>query len=124
MVVWRNLFVLMICVYGTPFTASGGAKNPPNIVLLMCDDLGYGDTGFNGNATIHTPNLDRMAKAGARLDRFYVGSPLCVPSRAGLLTGRIAIRCGISNHRGARRNQRVAAQHECHVPRVHRKQNG
>ncbi len=42
-----------------------------------------------------------MAKAGARLDRFYVGSPLCVPSRAGFLTGRIATRCGISNHRNA-----------------------
>ncbi|TWU31742.1 sulfatase-like hydrolase/transferase [Novipirellula artificiosorum] len=63
--------------------------------------LAGGDVGYNGHPHIKTPDLDQMAKSGARLDRFYVGSPLCVPSRAGLLTGRIATRCGISNHRGA-----------------------
>jgi len=73
----------------------------PNVILCMADDLGWGDTGYNGHPHIKTPNLDQMAKAGARLDRFYVGSPLCVPSRAGFLTGRIAARCGISNHRGS-----------------------
>lgn len=76
-------------------------SNRPNIILCMADDLGWGDVGYNGHPHIKTPNLDAMAKAGARLDRFYVGSPLCVMSRAGLLTGRIATRCGISNHRGA-----------------------
>lgn len=72
----------------------------PNVILCMADDLGWGDVGYNGHPHIKTPNLDQMAAAGARLDRFYVGSPLCVPSRAGFLTGRIATRCGISNHRG------------------------
>ncbi len=95
MVVWRNLFVLMICVYGAPFTASGAAKDPPNIVLLMCDDLGYGDTGFNGNATIHTPNLDRMAQLGVRLTNFHSGAAVCSPTRATCLTGRHHYRYGI-----------------------------
>jgi hypothetical protein len=81
--------------------AADQKQNRPNIILCMADDLGWGDVGYNGHPHIKTPNLDAMAKAGARLDRFYVGSPLCVPSRAGFLTGRIAIRGGISNHRGA-----------------------
>ena len=72
----------------------------PNLILCMADDLGWGDTGFNGHPHIRTPHLDAMALAGARLDRFYVGSPLCIPSRAGFLTGRNAVRCGIDNHRG------------------------
>jgi arylsulfatase A-like enzyme len=81
--------------------AADQKQNRPNVVLCMADDLGWGDVGYNGHPHIKTPNLDAMAKAGARLDRFYVGSPLCVPSRAGFLTGRIAIRCGVSNHRDA-----------------------
>ena len=96
---------LLIAMVATTFVdapnASGEQQIRPNIILCMADDLGWGDTGFNGHPHIKTPNLDQMAKAGARLERFYVGSPLCVPSRAGLLTGRIATRCGISNHRGA-----------------------
>lgn len=101
----RSICCVLFAIVATTFvhatSASAEQRNPPNIILCMADDLGWGDTGFNGHPHIKTPNLDQMAAAGARLDRFYVGSPLCVPSRAGLLTGRIAIRCGISNHRGA-----------------------
>jgi arylsulfatase A-like enzyme len=67
------------------------AATPPNIVMVMTDDQGYGDFGFTGNPVLRTPNLDRMAAGSARLSRFYV-SPVCTPTRASLLTGRHAQR--------------------------------
>jgi Arylsulfatase A and related enzymes len=70
----------------------------PNIILCMADDLGWGDMGFNGHPEIKTPHLDEMAKAGAKLERFYA-APLCVPSRAAFLTGRNAVRCGMGSER-------------------------
>jgi len=60
----------------------------PNIVLCMADDLGWGDVGFNGNETVITPELDRMAKAGMRFERFYAAAPVCSPTRGSVLTGR------------------------------------
>ena len=69
---------------------------PPNVVLILADDLGWGDLSCYGSATIRTPRLDGMAAGGARLTSFYVPSPVCAPSRASLLTGRWAPRTGIS----------------------------
>jgi arylsulfatase A-like enzyme len=69
--------------------------NRPNIILMMADDLGYGDTGFNGNTIIKTPQLDRMAEAGVTLTHFYAGGPVCSPTRATCLTGRHYYRYGI-----------------------------
>jgi arylsulfatase A-like enzyme len=63
-----------------------GAERP-NIILMMADDLGYGDTGFNGNKIIKTPHLDEMAKAGVKLTHFYAGGPVCSPTRGTCLTG-------------------------------------
>ena len=71
------------------------AVQPPNIILMMADDLGYGDTGFNGNEIIRTPNLDQMAQAGAKLTHFYAGGPVCSPTRGTFLTGRHYYRYGI-----------------------------
>lgn len=67
----------------------------PNIILAMCDDLGWGDPGYNGNPTLITPNLDEMARAGLRFTRFYSPGPLCSPTRGGCLTGRHPYRYGI-----------------------------
>lgn len=67
----------------------------PNIILILADDLGWGDTGFNGNAEVLTPVLDEMARNGLVLDRFYASSPICSPSRASLMTGRHPYRYGI-----------------------------
>ncbi len=61
---------------------------PPNVVLVVADDLGWGDLGSYGNRVIRTPNLDRLAAEGARYTTFYVPTPICAASRAGLLTGR------------------------------------
>ena len=68
----------------------------PNIVLINCDDLGYGDLGCYGSTTIATPNIDGLARRGIRFTDFYCGAPVCTPSRACLMTGRYAFRSGLS----------------------------
>ena len=67
----------------------------PNIMLIMADDLGYGDTGFNGHPIIQTPNLDAMAARGVTLTHFYAGNSVCSPTRGTVLTGRHHDRYGI-----------------------------
>ena len=67
----------------------------PNVILIMCDDLGWGDVGFNGNKIIKTPNLDSMANSGIKFDRFYAAAPVCSPTRGSVLTGRHPFRYGI-----------------------------
>ncbi len=77
------------------------ASESPNVILLMCDDLGYGDTGFNGNSIIQTPHLDQMARSGALLTNFHAGAAVCSPTRGTCLTGRHHYRYGIwSANRG------------------------
>ncbi|MBM3724219.1 MAG: sulfatase [Acidobacteria bacterium] len=66
----------------------------PNIILIYCDDLGYGDLGCYGSK-IRTPNLDRMAAEGVRFTHFYSANPVCSPSRAALMTGRYPTRVGV-----------------------------
>jgi uncharacterized sulfatase len=68
----------------------------PNVVLILADDLGYGDLGVQGSRAIDTPHTDRMAAEGMRLTAFYAAASTCSPSRAGLLTGRYPVRSGIS----------------------------
>jgi arylsulfatase A len=67
----------------------------PNIVVLLCDDLGYGDLGCFGHPVIRTPNLDRLAAEGLKLTACYSAAPVCSPSRAGMMTGRTPNRLGI-----------------------------
>jgi uncharacterized sulfatase len=66
----------------------------PNIIVILADDLGYGDLGVQGSKAIDTPYLDSLAAEGARLTTSYTTAPLCSPSRAGLLTGRYPLRSG------------------------------
>jgi arylsulfatase A len=77
----------------SPGLASPGT--PPNVIILLADDLGYGDLGSYGHPTIRTPNIDRLAAAGARFTSYYAGAPACTPARAALLTGRYAVRVGL-----------------------------
>jgi arylsulfatase A-like enzyme len=70
------------------------AKGKPNIVILLADDLGYADVGFQGCKDIPTPNLDALAKSGVRCTSGYVSGPYCSPTRAGLMTGRYQTRFG------------------------------
>lgn len=66
----------------------------PNVIVILSDDQGWGDLSIHGNTAIDTPHIDRLAHAGARLDRFFV-SPVCSPTRAEFLTGRHHVRCGV-----------------------------
>jgi len=94
-VLFLNLLVAMLC------PAAQSAEPPPNVVVIFCDDLGWGDIGCFGNPTIRTPHLDRMASEGQKWTQFYVASPVCTPSRAALMTGRYPIRNGMmSKQRG------------------------
>jgi arylsulfatase A-like enzyme len=78
-------------------TLRGAPANRPNIILMMADDMGWGDPGFNGNRTIRTPHLDAMAAAGIRFTRFYSGGPVCSPTRGTCLTGRHYFRYGVTH---------------------------
>lgn len=72
------------------------AQKQPNIIVILADDLGYGDLGSFGGRAIRTPNLDKMAREGGRLTSFFASANVCTPSRAGLLTGRYAARSGLA----------------------------
>lgn len=97
----------LIAVLGGLALAAGGAgpvagapattSRPPNILLIVADDLGYGDLGSYGHHTLKTPNLDRLAREGLRFTSYYAASPLCSPSRAAMLTGRTPFRTGIES---------------------------
>lgn len=71
------------------------SDTPPNIIILLADDLGWADVGFHGS-DIRTPHIDRLAKEGMRLERFYV-MPICTPTRSALMTGRDPIKLGMAN---------------------------
>jgi arylsulfatase A-like enzyme len=85
------MLILQIC---------GASQNPdrPHIILVMADDQGWGDTGYNGHPFVQTPELDAMARDGFVFDRFYAGAPVCSPTRASVMTGRSPIRTKVTNH--------------------------
>jgi arylsulfatase A-like enzyme len=93
MAAWASLFAS-----GAVSTLT--AAQAPNIIIIMADDLGYADLGCYGHPSIRTHNLDRMAAEGLRFTDFYSGAPLCTPSRAALLTGRLPIRSGMAGGPG------------------------
>ena len=78
-----------------PATAGLPARRKPNFIVILCDDLGYGDIEPTGGRTIPTPALNRMAREGTVLTDYYAPANICTPSRAGLLTGRYPIRTGL-----------------------------
>ncbi|MDX1674047.1 MAG: sulfatase-like hydrolase/transferase, partial [Longimicrobiales bacterium] len=96
-----RVFVSAILSAGLLLAAAGAlpaqaAESLPNLVIIFADDMGYGDLGAYGHPTIRTPRMDRAAVEGMRFTQFYVGSPVCSPSRAALLTGRYPVRTGIT----------------------------
>jgi len=76
----------------------GWAQQQPNLLLIVADDMGYGDLSCQGSLQISTPNLDRLAAAGVRCTDGYVSSSVCAPSRAGLMTGRNGARFGFEHN--------------------------
>jgi len=90
-----GVFILFSCNRKSNQNSDNHQK--PNVILIMADDLGWGDVGYNGNKIAKTPNLDQMAQTGVRFDRFYSSSPVCSPTRGSCLTGRHPYRYGIYN---------------------------
>lgn len=75
-----GLVLLSVCLFGQ--------SKKPNIVLILADDLGYGDLGPYGQKKIETPTIDSLAKKGMLFTDFYAGAPVCAPSRSALMTGQ------------------------------------
>ena len=76
------------------------SSSKPNIILVNCDDLGYGDLGCYGSTVNLTPALDRMAQEGVRFTDFYMASPVCSPSRGAMMTGCYPKRIGFGDFEG------------------------
>ncbi|MBD3273989.1 MAG: sulfatase-like hydrolase/transferase, partial [Candidatus Marinimicrobia bacterium] len=74
---------------------SSSEQDQPNVILIMADDLGWGDTAYNGHPELQTPHLDAMAANGLQFDRWYASNPVCSPTRGSCLTGRHPYRYGI-----------------------------
>src|SRR5439155_11676651 len=90
-----GLALCTLCLTAPVFAQENG---PPNIVIILADDLGYGDVGFNGCPDIPTPNIDALATNGVSCTDGYVTEPFCAPSRAAILTGRYQQRYGFDNN--------------------------
>ena len=88
-----SLFILLALASAGIFEAAEKQKRP-NVVIIIADDLGYGDLGCFGNTTLQTPHLDKLASQGLKLTHNIAADTVCSPSRAALLTGRYPIRSG------------------------------
>ena len=94
-----RLWMLAVIVAAQAVSArADDAGKAPNIVVILADDLGWGDVGFNGRKDWATPNLDRLAGQGTVFKRWYTAAVVCAPSRAALLTGKATIHNGVSRN--------------------------
>src|SRR4051812_42394394 len=91
----RWIVLALVVISSLPARA---ADRPPNFVILLADDLGYADVGFDGRTDWPTPNLDAFAKEGTIFRRWYTAAVVCAPSRAALMTGRYGIHNGVTGN--------------------------
>jgi len=99
---------LCLFVACAPDETSDREQSAPNFLVILVDDLGYGDLGSFGNTVIQTPNIDGLASEGLKLSDFYASAPMCSPSRAGFLTGRVPYRFGVYDW--------IPPDHDMHLP--------
>ena len=91
---FRMVFIVFFSLHLAVMAQGPENPPPPNIILIMVDDLGYHDLGSYGHPSIRTPHLDRLAREGVRFTDFYSGATVCTPSRMALLTGYYPNRLG------------------------------
>src|SRR5262245_12747337 len=91
---------LFAALFLPPAGRAADPARPPNVVVILADDLGYADPGCQGGKEVPTPNIDSLAKNGVRCTQGYVSCPYCSPTRAGLLTGRYQQRFGHEYNEG------------------------
>lgn len=120
----RGAVLHLACL--APLVADGATQTRPNLVLLLADDLGYGDLGCYGCPDISTPHLDQLARQGLRLTQCYANGPECTPTRAALLSGRYpqrvgGLECAIGLGNVGRYDDaiRLAGQRELGLPVAH-----
>ncbi|QDU29066.1 Arylsulfatase [Anatilimnocola aggregata] len=94
----KSLLTLIALLCLPTFTVRSWAADRLNVIVILADDLGYGDLGCYGHPKFKTPHLDKMAAEGARLTQFNTAMAFCAPTRASLLTGRYPFRCGMNNN--------------------------
>jgi arylsulfatase A len=107
----RYSIVTLLCA----ILSCSAIADRPNIVIILCDDLGYGDLGVHGHPHIQTPNIDRLANEGIRFTNFYSTAPVCSPSRVGLLTGRSPNRAGVYDWIPESKQPRSDAREQVHM---------
>lgn len=90
-----GLIGLALCAGSAMHSVYAADAKHPNLVIILADDLGYGDLVAYGHQIVKTPNIDKLAQEGVKFTDYYAPAPLCSPSRAGLLTGRMPFRTGI-----------------------------
>src|ERR1051325_10464076 len=105
MCIWLWLCAVLVCCVGVSQAADGR----PNIIVVLADDLGWGDLSCYGGK-VPTPQLDTMAREGTRFTQFYVASPICSPSRAALITGRFPGHVRITSYLQTRKGNAACGQ--------------
>ena len=105
---YMMLSLVVPCMSGWLGSTLSAGPAQPNMVIILADDLGYGDLGCYGQTNHATPHLDRLAAEGARLTQFNTPAPYCAPTRAALMTGRYPWRCGMPNNPHPAEDARVS----------------
>jgi arylsulfatase A-like enzyme len=90
----RRLILVLLAFAAGPAASGAQPARKPNVLVIVGDDMGFADTGFQGCTDIPTPHLDALAKGGVKFTNGYVSGPYCSPTRAGLMTGRYQTRFG------------------------------
>jgi uncharacterized sulfatase len=106
--------LLLLLLLSAVMADAATTADRPNVIIILADDLGYGDLGCYGHPKFKTPNLDRLAATGARLTQFNCPAPYCAPTRASLMTGRYPFRCGMPEN-PAPDGQR-GSENDLHLP--------
>ena len=110
----RRIFFAIVAGLFAPTLVEAGPKL--NVIVILADDLGYGDLSCYGHPKFKTPNLDRMAKEGARLTHFYTPVPFCAPTRGSLVTGRYPSRNGLTRNPAPNTDPAAKGSHEVGLP--------
>ena len=115
----QSLVAVAVCgLSATPALAAPAAPPRPNLIVIVADDLGYGDTGVYGSPQVKTPHIDALARDGVRFTQGYVAHPVCAPSRAALMTGRYQTRYGYEFNPVGRDRTGGVSREEVFLPQI------